>query len=164
MLEGVLKRALQAVFGGGADISAANPLPVEDPAGGLGKELVTKALTFADQTGQVPLFTVTGDVIVRIVAVVKTTCASGGCNVSVGIAADVDAIIPVTDITLLAAQEIWHDATPDTEIEALGTIREQIISDGNDITLNSDAADNSGAITFYCFWTALSSGASVVAA
>jgi len=133
-------------------------------AGGLGVGLVTKALTFANNTGQVNLFTVTGDVIVRIVAVVKTNCASGGCNVSVGIAADVDAIIPVTDITLLAAQEIWHDATPDTEIEALGSMREHIITDGNDITLNSSAADNSGAITFYCFWTALSSGATVVAA
>jgi len=132
--------------------------------GGLGKGLVTKALTFANNTGQVNLFTVTGDVIVRIVAVVKTTCASGGCNISVGIAAHVDAIIPVTDITLLAAQEIWHDATPSSEIEALGTMREHIVSNGNDITLNSDAADNSGAITFYCFWTALSSGATVVAA
>jgi len=133
-------------------------------AGGFGTQLVTKELTFADNTGQVPLFTVTGDVIVRIVAVVKTNCASGGCNVSVGIAADVDAIIPVTDITLLAAQEIWHDATPDTEIEALGSMREHIITEGNDITLNSSAADNSGAVTFYCFWTALSSGATVVAA
>jgi len=133
--------------------------------GGLGKGLVTKALTFANNNGQVPLFTVTGDVIVRIVAVVKTNCGStGGCNVSVGIAADVDAIIPVTDITLLAAQEIWHDATPDSEIEALGAMREHIVSDGNDVTLNSSAADNSGAITFYCFWTALSSGATVVAA
>jgi len=134
-------------------------------AGGLGAGLVTKALTFANQTGQVSLFTVTGDVIMRLVAVVKTGCATGtACNVSVGIAADVDAIIPVTDITLLAAQEIWHDATPDSEIEALITLREYIISDGNDITLNSSAADNSGAITFYCFWTALSSGATVVAA
>lgn len=33
MLEGVLKRVLQAVFGGGADISAANPLPVTSEAG-----------------------------------------------------------------------------------------------------------------------------------
>ena len=132
--------------------------------GGLGVGLVTKELTFADQTGQVNLFTVTGDVIVRLVAVVKTNCASGGCNVSVGTADIVDAMIPVTDITLLVAQEIWHDATPDKEIEALSTLREYIISDGNDITLNSSAADNSGAVTFYCFWTPLSSGATVVAA
>jgi len=32
MLESVLKRVLQAVFGGGTDISAANPLQVYDPA------------------------------------------------------------------------------------------------------------------------------------
>lgn len=134
-------------------------------AGGLGSGKVTKALTFANNNGQVNLFTVTGDVIVRIIAVVKTNCATGtACNVSVGTAALVDAIIPVTDITTLAAQEIWHDATPDSEIEALGTMREYIVSDGNDITLNSSAGDNSGAITFYCFWTALSSGATVVAA
>ncbi len=138
-----------------------NAIETKLDTGGLGVGLVTKALVFANNIGQVPLFTVTGDVIVRIVAVVKTNCASQGCNVSVGIAADVDAIIPVTDITLLAAQEIWFDATPDSEIETLGTMREHIISDGNDITLNSSAADNSGAITFYCFWTALSAGASV---
>jgi len=142
-----------------------NAIEVKLDAGGLGVGLVTKALTFANDNGQVPLFTVTGDVIVRMVAITKATCGTaGGCNVSVGIAGIVDAFIPVTDITLLVIDEIWHDATPDKVTEALSTLREYIISDGNDITLNSSAADNSGAVTFYCFWTALSAGATVVAA
>lgn len=155
-----------------AELAAANlPADVDaiktetDKISPFGGRLVTRTLTWFDNAGQIPIFTVTGDVIVRIVAVVNSNCGStGGCNASVGIAGDVDAIIPVTDITLLVAKEIWHDATPDSEIEALNTIKEYIITDGNDITVNSSAADNSGAIHFSCFWTALSSGASVVSA
>ena len=147
----------------GADITAIKA--ETDKISPFGGKLVTTTLTWFDNAGQISIFTVTGKVIVRIIAVVTDTCGStGGCNVSVGIAGDVDAIIPVTDITLLAAEEIWHDATPDSEIESLITIREYIITDGNDITVNSSAADNNGAIQFCCFWTAISSGASVVAA
>lgn len=36
MLESVFQRVLRAVFGGGADISALNPLPVTETAGGKG--------------------------------------------------------------------------------------------------------------------------------
>ena len=138
---------------------------IYDKISPLGGSLVTKAITFTALAAAADLFTVTGDVIVRIIAVVKTNCASaGGCNAEIGIAADTDAIIPTTDVTLLAAQEIWHDATPDSEIEALVTFREYIITDGNDIIITPSAQIDSGALLFYCFWTALSSGATVVAA
>ncbi len=131
----------------------------------LGGTLVSKAITFTDLAVAADLFTVTGDAIVRIIAVVKTNCASAGaCNAEVGIAGDTDAILPTTDVTLLAAQEIWHDATPGSEIEALVTFREYIITNDNDIIITPSAQIDSGAVTFYCFWTALSSGATVVAA
>ena len=133
--------------------------------GTFGDGSVTKAITFTNLVAAADLFTVTGDVIVRIIAVVKTNCASAGaCNAEVGIAADTDAILPATDVTLLAAQEIWHNATPDSEIEALVTFREYIITDGNDIIITPSAQIDSGAISFYCFFTSLSSGATVVAA
>lgn len=133
--------------------------------GGFGGGKVEKAVTFSNTTGVVSLFTVTGDVVVRVVAVCATGCASaGGCSGEVGIAGSTAGIIAATDMTLLAAREIWHDASPDAEIEALGTMREFIVSDGNDIVLTLSAQVDSGGLAFYCFWTKLSSDGNVVAA
>ena len=127
---------------------------------------VTKAVTFSNTTGTVDLFTVTGDVQIKLLAVAKTTCASvADCNAQVGIAGDLDAILPDTDITLLAAEEIWNDTFPSSEIEAMGeSSRDYDISDGNDIIMTLSAQADSGAITFYCFWTPLSANGNVVAA
>jgi len=134
-------------------------------AGGLGYQMVRKAVVFNNTVGVVDLFTVTGDVIVRIVGVVKTGCASAlGCNASVGIAGAAVNIIALTDITLMAAEEIWHDNTPDSEIENLSVLQERIISDGNDVILTLSAQADSGAITFYCLYTPLSANGLVVAA
>ena len=132
---------------------------------GLGQNRVIKTLTFSNDTGQVNLFTVTGDVIVQIVPVCTTNVASAAAgNITLGVVGDLDAMIATTLATNLDAREIWIDASPDSEVEALSTIRAYIISDGNDIQLDLDAQVDSGVIEFYCFWTALSDGASVVAA
>lgn len=132
---------------------------------GFGEFLVQKDVTFSSTTGTVNLFTVTGEVIVRIIAVVTTNVASGGgCNGEVGIAGSTAAILATTDITLLAAREIWHDTTPDAEIEALSVMKDFIISDGNDIVLTLSAQADSGALAFHCFWTPLSADGNVVAA
>lgn len=134
-------------------------------AGGLGYQVVRKTVTFNNTVGTVSLFTVTGDVIVRVIGVVKTGCASAlGCNASVGIAGATANIIALTDITLMAAEEIWHDVTPDSEIENLTVLQERIISDGNDIILTLSAQADSGAIAFYCLYTPLSANGLVVAA
>jgi len=131
-------------------------------AGGFGYNKVVNTQTFANTVGAPVLFTISGDVIVRIVAVCKVVCASAGaCNASVGIAASTAHIIALTNITLLAAMEIWHDNAPANEIEALTVIKDRIITDGNDILLTLSAQADSGQIAFYCFWTPLSVGATV---
>lgn len=132
-------------------------------AGGLGSQLTRATVTFANTAGAVTAFTVTGDVIVRVLAVCKTPCASAlGCNAELGVASDTDAILPTTDITLLAASEIWHDAAPDSDIETLATAaKEFTIVGGADIILTLSAQADSGAIAFYCLWTALSTDGAV---
>jgi len=50
MIEGVLRRVLQAVFGGGADISAANPLEVHDPKT---QELLNATMVLTETGGTV---------------------------------------------------------------------------------------------------------------
>jgi len=130
------------------------------------ERIVQKSFTYTGAAaGANTLFTVTGDVIVRIVAVCTTSLASAaGSNLVVGTAAVTNAILPSTLATDLDAREIWHDSVPDSEIEALGTIREYIITDGNDIIITDDAITDSGTIIFYCLWSSLGGFGSVVAA
>jgi len=145
-------------------ISTSDRAQIEEAAG-FGANIARKALTFDDTDGAPVLFTVTGDVIVRVVAVVVTSVASAGaCNGAVGIAGATTTIIANTDVTLLAAREIWHDAMPDVEIEALSVMKDFIITDGNDIILTLSAQADSGALAVYCMWTPLSADGLVVAA
>lgn len=121
----------------------------------------------ATATGSYTMFTVTGDVLFRVFAICTTTIVTvdtdGTC--SLGIAADVDFILPVTVGDLLAAREIWHDAAPDSEIENLSVSRSVIITDGNDVILDL-LVDNftSGALRFYYTWLPLSNDAQVTPA
>ena len=133
--------------------------------GGIGSGIVRKTVTFANTGVDVALFTVTGDVLVRLACVCGTNVESaGGCNISV--VANAVALIAVTDCTLLEAGEIWHDATPDAEVEASSVLREFIVADGNDISIDVENAKqvDSGVLNFYLIWTALSSNGAVVAA
>lgn len=147
-------------------------------AGGFGYRKAFKSITFdgatPDGIGEISgsgdptnLFTVTGIVIVKIIAVCTTNLTfDANATIEVGIGGGSE-IIATTDLTVQAmtAKEIWHDATPDAEIEALSVIKEFIITDGNDIQLDADVADTkTGVIEFYCFWTPVSSDGNVVAA
>jgi hypothetical protein len=134
-------------------------------AGGTPYYVVNQSLTFANSTGTVDVFTVTGDVIARVVAVTKTDCTSAGaCNAELGVTGSVAAFIAATDVTTLDVGEIWHDATSDAKVEALTTRKEYILTTGIDIIMTLSAQIDAGVIAFYCMWTPLSDGATVVAA
>ena len=135
-------------------------------AGGIGGNAVTASITFSNTSASSPaLFTVTGDVIARIIAVCTTSLTSAAAaNVEVGISGSTSTIIATTAATAIDAREIWHDASPDSEIEAISTMRDYIITDGNDILCTLSAQVDTGAITFYCIWTGLSSDGNIVAA
>ena len=139
---------------------------------------ITKTLTFAGGTGNAVgdhdgtgdpanLFTVTGDVVVRLIAVCTVDVAhAANATIEVGIGGG-SQIIATTDLTAqeLIAREIWHDATPDSEVEATSTFKDFFITDGNDIQLDCGVANvNSGSILFYLYWYPVSSGALVVPA
>lgn len=134
-------------------------------AGGMGGGVATKTLTFTnDGAGTLALFTVTGDVIVKIIATCGTLVASAAAaNVEVGIPADTDGIISTTVATDIDAGEVWHDATPDSGLEALSTMREYIIANGADIGIKLSGQVDSGVITFHCIWTGLNGGIVVAA-
>ncbi len=133
--------------------------------GWLGANKIQKDLTFSNDTGTVNLFTITGDVIVQIIPIIATTLVPNTtANVKLGIVGNTDSMIVDSVSTDLVARGIWVDQTPDNEIESLERIRSYIITDGNDVILTLSAQVNTGAITFYCFWTPLSTGSLVIVA
>ncbi len=136
--------------------------------------MATKTMTFAGGTTNDPgdfdgtgnpatLFTVTGVVRMRLFAVVGTGLAGASATVSVGTAATAAGLIALTTATNMAVDEIWHDATPDASIELYTIATEKIVTQ-NVIQTVGTANVTSGVLRYYCIWTPVSDGASVVAA
>jgi len=129
----------------------------------LGKNKLIQDITFSNSTGTVNVFTVTGDVIVRIVPIITTDLVPNTtATIRLGVVGSTDAMIVDSDAVDLDARGIWVDQTPDNEIEDVDRIRGYIITNGNDVVLTLSAQVNTGVIRFYCFWTPLSADGKVV--
>ena len=113
----------------------------------------------------IKLFTVTGDVLVRIFGVCTTAPTGATATVSVGVAGNVGGLLPVTTATDLVANEIWNDTTP-TEVGAgllSGVLGPYIIVEGLDINEYVATADvATGQIYYVCFWRKISADGNVV--
>lgn len=128
----------------------------------LGKNSLIQDITFANSTGTISVFTVTGDVILRIIPVITTDCVPNTtANIRLGVVGNTDAMIVDSASAGLDARGIWVDQTPDNEIEPADRIRSYIVTDGNDVVLTLSAQVNSGVIRFYCFWTPISGSGKV---
>ncbi len=129
----------------------------------LGKNTLIQDITFSTSTGTVNVFTVTGDVIIRIIPVITTDVVPNTtANIRLGVVGNTDAMIVDSVSADLGARGIWVDQTPDNEIEAVERIRDYIVTDGNDVVMTLSAQVNSGVIRFYCFWSPLSGDGKVV--
>jgi hypothetical protein len=129
--------------------------------GGISGNLVRKSVTFANSTVSVALFTVSGDVVFKLIAVCETDLTSAGaCNMSVGVVGDTAGIIALTDVTTIDAGEVWTAAAPATKDAAVMSER----ATGQSILATLSAQVDAGKINFYCIWAPLASGATVIAA
>jgi hypothetical protein len=107
------------------------------------------------------LFTVTGDVVVEVLGVVKTTL-EGAATIEVGVTGATAAILAqVSDATTLAVNEVWGaDATVSLAEGFTPTIHG--IGGGLDIIMTLASANiTAGVIDFYCFYRPLSSDGEV---
>lgn len=116
--------------------------------------------------GSYTLFSVTGVVAVKVIAVVTSSITSGGTpTIEVGTTVNTAGVIAqVTDATGLAVNEIWHDATPDSTVEAVSgaaSFAEKIVTQDIKVKI-ATAAITGGSIRFIVLWRPLSVGASVV--
>jgi hypothetical protein len=111
------------------------------------------------------IFTVTGDVEVKVVAIGKTNLVGSSATLEVGISGNTAALIAQSSAEAIDAGEIWHDATPDSGIELSSVVTQNIIANGADIIGTVGTANiTSGAIRFLCLWRPLSRNGVVVAA
>ena len=167
-------RLSQYIADGDGDFATGTALPsnksLYDMVRAYGNgSLVSKA--YADLAGYdtAAAFTVTGDVMVRVIGIVGATAitsTSGTTTLSVGTTEAAAAIIAASDIdnAQFAATDVWVDSTPANDCEKLADGSWHIIGGGADIILTRNVDDlTAGTLTLYCWWTPLSSDGNVVA-
>lgn len=124
---------------------------------------------FTDDTGAqaaYTIFTVTGDVVMKVFGVCDVAVTSGGAaTIELGVSGNTAVLIAQATATDLILNEIWHDASPTTTVEQIDpTGREFIIAGGQDVILTIATADlTAGDIDFYALWVPLSTDGNIVA-
>lgn len=127
----------------------------------------TKSITYAagttGATGATTLFTVTGDVVVRVFAKCTSDLTSGGAaTLEVGISGNTAALIAQTTATGIDSGEIWQDTSPASVMALAGQFT---LVGGTDIiqTIGTTTVSG-GTLTYFCLWAPISSDGNVVAA
>ena len=134
----------------------------------------TKTVTFAggtpdaagdfDGTGNpVTLFTVSGSVLMRVLARCTTSLVGASSTLEVGTALSTTGLIPLTTGTNIAVNEIWHDATPDASVELSSVLTQKIVSQDVIATVRT-ANITAGVMEFTCIWFPLTPDSKVTAA
>lgn len=111
------------------------------------------------------IFTVTGTVAVKLYAICTTELAGASATVEVGTADTTSGLIAQTTATDIDAGEIWHDASPDSEIELDSVAPSTIVANGADIVGTCGTANvTGGVLKFICLWKPISSDGNVTSA
>ena len=135
------------------------------PSGpGVTAARAAKTITFTGAAnlgavGAVPLFTVTGEVlIVRLVpfCTVDLTEALATATLALGVTGSTSLFIAATTATAIDANEFWVDTAPDANGIALPAALQNIVITDDIIGTVAAQAVNGGAIRLDCHWIALS--------
>jgi len=140
----------------------------------LGYFPVEKSMTFAGGTTNDPgdhdgtgdpatLFTVTGQVFMKLFAVCEVALEGASATIAVGTALSSAGLIASTTAANIIANEIWHDATPDASIELSSVATEKIVNQ-NVIQTVGTANITAGRLKYFCLWKPISADGNVVAA
>jgi hypothetical protein len=106
------------------------------------------------------LFTVTGTVLVKLFARCNTSLTGASATIRVGTALSDAGLIASTTATNIAANEIWHDASPDASIELSTILTEKIVN--QDILQTVGTANiSTGSLTYFLLWRPISSDGKV---
>jgi len=115
------------------------------------------------------IFTVTGLVQARVVAVCSTLLTGASATIEVGITGDTAIFMPIETATQIDADQIWINDAANASYAILG--EEAAAADnlplyllnGNDIILTVKTANvTAGVLDLYCIWNPISSNGDVV--
>ena len=123
-------------------------------------------ITFDATTGTVDthkIVDVTGVVAMQIFAVCETSVVGASGLIEVGTALSTAALIAQTTGTDIDANDIWHDASPDSSIELTSILAQNIITQDVNYKITV-AALTAGVIKFFIMWAPISSDGDVVLA
>lgn len=110
--------------------------------------------------GAVPLFTVTGEVLIGVIVpfcTVNLGEAAPTATIALGVTGSTALFIAATTATTIDADYFWVDATPDTNGVAVPAALKDIAISDNIIGTVATQAVNAGAIRFDVWWLPLSS-------
>jgi hypothetical protein len=138
------------------------------PISGLLPFLSRKRITFAGGTANAigdhdgtsdpfTIFNVTGDVVVIMIAVVRTDLVGAG-SLEVGVPGSPGEIMnKIADVTVLDENEVWFGDTSPNLAKSRDSFRKSVVGGGLDIIGTvADANITAGVIDFYCYWSPLS--------
>ena len=111
------------------------------------------------------LFTVVGDVLVRIFGVCTTDLTGATATVEVGVAGNTASLIAQSTATDIDANEIWSDTTPTVGVDTLASVLgPYLVVNGLDIIETIGTADvTAGNIYYICLWRPIRPGSTVTA-
>ena len=130
---------------------------------------VQKTLTFTGAAGlgavgAVPLYTVTGEVLIAIIAgrCTVSLASAGGGTLALGVTGATTLFIGATTGTAITTTDnIWASATPNAQGIAAPAALKDIIIDSNIILTVATADITSGAIDFTLYYLPLSPGSGI---
>ncbi len=141
-------------------------IPGEDPLTRM--RHVRKTLTFANSSGAVDVFTITGRVMVSIITAYCTAdlVEEGAVtSIELGGATDPDAFIVQTDPATIDANEWWADATPVGGVKQVDALQIDALTDEDIIATITGGTDlDSGTIVFDVWYLPVTDGGLLVAA
>ena len=114
--------------------------------------------------GAVPIFTVTGEVLVVVMAPFCTTLlteAGATATLALGVTGSTSLFIAATTATDIDANEFWVDTAPDANGIAVPAALKDIAITDNIIGTVAAQAVSTGAIRFNVWWMPLSSDGNV---
>ena len=136
--------------------------------------VVTKTITFdggttngiGDENGTgdpFTIFTVTGNVLLKVFGVCTTDLVGTNATVEVGVTGNTAVSIALTTATTIDVNEVWRSNTPDVGAIAYSNITQFIVANGLDIIGNVKTANiTAGVIDFIGVYIPLSEGAQLV--
>lgn len=145
-------------------------MPVRQLPGGLPLNLASKSITFTGAAGlgavgNVPLFTVTGQlIVVYILGIVTTTLTGASATLALGTTTNTSEFIAATTATTLTtAAPIWMSTTATAGSMAIpALVKDQVVVQNIVMTAAAGSGVTGGVLRIDCYWMPLGAGATVV--